>query len=107
MLSSLFSVKLKNLINLPVSITHSEAYDLPTYLPGTDIDLQTAVQSRYDQIFKETGNAGIANYYANQLKISSENMSVTNRIALNGMKFNLNGDNFFIQEVLNKIEINY
>ncbi|MFI5145419.1 MAG: cell surface protein SprA, partial [Ignavibacteria bacterium] len=107
LLASLFSVKLKDFLSIPFTFSHTESYDLPQYVPGTDIDLQTAIQTQFNSVYAKTGNSTLATIASNNLKIASQNLSVVNRIAVNGFKFTLPGENYFIQEMLNKLQVSY
>lgn len=108
LLASAVSLKLKDFFTIPVTFSHSEVYDQPVYLPGTDIDLETAVQNEYNSVLNQLpGNTSFADYSANQIRIASQTLRVTNRFAINGFKFNFPSDNFFARELLNKIEIGF
>lgn len=108
MLASLVSVKYKDFFTIPISFSHSESYSQPRFLPSTDIDLETAVISKYNQVLQQNpGNVEMANYLSEQVRISAQNLSVRNRLTINGFKFTFPGDNFLVKEILNKIETNF
>lgn len=107
LLSKYVSVKFKNFFTIPVSFSHQEVMDYPKYLPATDIDLETAANNKYAEILAETGNQELASYYSNQLRISAQTLRIANRFSVTGAKFTFPGDNFFVQQILNKIEINF
>jgi len=107
LLASALSIKLKDFFTIPISFSHTEIYDKPKYLPNTDIDLETAVQNEYASVLNETNNASLAEYYSNQVRLSSQTLRITNRFAVNGFKFTFPSDNFFAKEILNKIEFNF
>lgn len=108
LLASMFSVRMKDFFNIPITFSHSETYDKPQFVPSSDIDLETAVQTEYAKVFDQTnGNQEAANYESNQLRIASQTLTINNRIAVNGFKFTLPGDNFFVQELLNKMELSF
>jgi hypothetical protein len=108
LMASMFSVKMKDFFNIPITFTHSETYDKPQFVPNSDIDLETAAQNEYTQVLAQTnGNQEYANYESNQLRIASQTLTINNRIAINGFKFTLPGDNFFVQELLNKMELSF
>jgi cell surface protein SprA len=104
LLSSSVSVKFKDFFTIPINFSHSEVYDKPTYLPDTDIDLETAVNNKLAQFHD---NPGIASYYADQVRIASQTLRITNRFSINGFKFTYPSDNFFVREIVNKIEVSY
>ncbi len=99
LLSSLISVKLKNFFTIPFSFSHSESITKPNYLPGTDVEVETAVQST----FNRTGSE----YLANNVRVASQTLTVQNRFSVNGMKFTFPGENFFVEQVLNKMEVSF
>jgi cell surface protein SprA len=108
LMASAISLKLKDFFTIPITFSHTESYDQPVYLPGTDIDLETAVQNKYNSVLNAPGGSpSFADYSANQLRIASQTLTVTNRFAVNGFKFNFPSDNFFARELLNKIEISF
>jgi hypothetical protein len=107
LLSSLISVKLKDFLTIPFTFSHIENFEQPKFLPNTDIDLETAVNNKYKTVLEQTGNPEIAQYYADELRISAQNLRVTNRFSVNGFKFTFPGDNFVVKELLNKIESNF
>lgn len=106
-LASAVSLNFKDFFYIPISFTHSEVYDQPTFVPLTDINLETAVQSKYYEVLNETGDPTFANYKANQVRISSQTLRIQNLFSINGFKFTFPGDNFFTKEILNKIEVSY
>jgi hypothetical protein len=108
LLASALSIKLKDFFTIPISFSHTEVYDKPRFLPGTDIDLETAVQNKYREVFNETnGNTAMADFSANQVRLASQTLRITNRFAVNGFKFTFPSDNYFAREILNKIEFSF
>jgi len=108
LLAKYVSVKFKDFFTIPLSFSHLEVSDKPKYLPATDIDLETAAQNKYDEILKETGgNTDLAEYQANQIRISSQTLRVANRFSISGMKLTFPGENFFVKQILNKLEVNF
>jgi hypothetical protein len=107
LLSKYVSVKFKDFFTIPISFSHLEVLDKPKYLPSTDVDLETAANSKYNQILAQTGDANIAQYYADQIRISAQTLRIVNRFSINGMKFTFPGENFFVKQLLNKIEFNF
>ncbi len=104
LLSRYLSLKFKNFLNMPITFSHQEDYDRPLYLPNTDVSLETAMQSirtRY------AADPSLGDYYANQLAISTQTLTVTNRFSINGFKVNLPGDGFVVQQMVNKIEVSF
>ncbi len=107
LLSKYISVKFKDFFTLPISFSHQEILDKPKYLPATDIDLETAANNKYAQILEETGNQELAAYYADQIRVASQTLRIANRFSITGAKFTFPGDNFFVQQILNKLEVNF
>ncbi len=107
LLASALSVKLKDFFTIPISFSHSEVFDQPVYLSGTDVDLETAVQNKYNAVYAQTGDKSFADYSANQVRIASQTLRVVNRFSINGFKFTFPSDNFFAREILNKMEFNF
>lgn len=107
LLSKYVSVKFKDFFTLPIAFSHQEILDKPKYLPATDIDLETAANNKYAQILEETGNAELAAFYADQIRVSAQTLRIANRFSISGAKFTFPGDNFFVQQVLNKLEVNF
>jgi len=107
LLSKYVSVKFKDFFTLPISFSHQEILDKPKYLPATDIDLETAANNKYAQVLEETGNPDIAAYYADQIRVSAQTLRIANRFSISGAKFTFPGDNFFVQQILNKLEVNF
>jgi cell surface protein SprA len=108
LLASAISIKLKDFFTIPISFSHSEVYDQPVYLPGTDIDLETAVQNKYNAVMQQLpNNPSFAEYSANQIRIASQTLRIINRFSVNGFKFTFPSDNFFAKEILNKMEISF
>jgi len=108
LLSSWLSIKFKDFFTIPITFEHSESYQKPLFLPNTDIDMETAAQNKYRTVLAQNPNdPSYAQYASDQVRIASQTLIVTNRFAVNGMKFTLPGDNFFVQEMLNKLEISF
>ena len=107
LLSKYVSVKFKDFFTIPLSFSHTEIQDKPRYLPSTDIDLETAANNKYAETLERTGNQQLAEFEANQIRISSQTLRIANRFSVSGMKFTFPGDNFFVKQILNKIEVNF
>ncbi|MBZ0202093.1 MAG: cell surface protein SprA [Ignavibacteria bacterium] len=107
LLSKYVSVKFKDFFTIPISFSHSEVLDNPNYLPSTDVNLEEAAQSKYDEILRQTGNTELAEYSANQIRTSAQTLRIANRFSINGMKFTFPGDNFFVKQIINKLEVNF
>lgn len=107
LLSKYVSTKFKDFFTIPISFSHLEVLDKPRYMPGTDVDLETAANNKYNQVLAQTGDEEFAQSQANNLRISSQTLRVANRFSITGMKFTFPGENFIVKQVLNKIEINF
>lgn len=107
LLSKYVSVKFKDFFTIPISFSHLEILDKPKYLPSTDVDLETAANNKYNEILAQTGNTELAEFYSNQIRISAQSLKIVNRFSINGMKFTFPGDNYFVKQLLNKIEFNF
>jgi cell surface protein SprA len=106
LLSKYVSLKFKDFFTIPISFSHLEVLDNPKYLPSTDIDLETAANNRYNELLPIAGEE-VARYYSNQIRISAQTLRIANRFSINGMKFTFPGDNFFVTQILNKLEVNF
>ncbi|MCX7877150.1 MAG: cell surface protein SprA [Ignavibacteria bacterium] len=108
LLSKYVSVKFKDFFYIPISFSHVETLDKPKYIPSTDVDIENAVRREYERILAENpGNVQLAEQRANNIRITSQTLKIRNSFAITGMKFNFPGDNFFVNEILNKMEINF
>ena len=107
LLSKYVSVKFKDFFTLPISFSHQEILDKPKYLPATDIDLETAANKKYAEILAQTGNTELAAYYADRIRIASQTLRIANKFSVTGAKFTFPGDNFFVKQILNKLEVNF
>ncbi|MCI0449624.1 MAG: cell surface protein SprA [Chlorobi bacterium] len=107
LLSRYVSVKFKDFFTIPISFSHTEILDKPKYLPSTDVDLETAANNVYNRVKDSTGNTELAEYMSNQVRVSAQTLRIANRFSISGMKFTFPGDNFFVKQILNKIEINF
>jgi cell surface protein SprA len=108
LLSKYVSVKFKDFFTLPISFAHQEILDKPKYLPATDIDLETAANNKYQEMLAlYPDNPEIAAYYADQIRVAAQTLRVANRFSITGAKFTFPGDNFFVQQILNKLEVNF
>lgn len=107
LLSKYVSLKFKDFFTIPVSFSHTEILDKPKYLPSTDIDLETAANNKYQEMLAQTGSEEIARYYSDQIRISSQTLRIANKFSISGMKFTFPGENFFVKQILNKIEVNF
>lgn len=106
LLSKYVSTKFKDFFTLPVSFSHLEVLDNPRYLPSTDVDLETAANNRYNELLPVVGEEA-ARYYSDQIRISAQTLRIVNRFSINGARFTFPGDNFFVKQLLNKIEVNF
>lgn len=107
LLSNYVSVKFKDFFSIPIAFSHTEIYDKPKYLPGTDIELESAVQSKYNQVLSQTGDVQLAEQLSEQVRINSQTLHINNRIGISGFKFNYPSDNYFVREIVNKFQVNF
>ncbi len=107
LLSKYVSVKFKDFFTIPISFSHQEILDKPKYLPATDIELETAANNKYAEIFAQTGDANLAAYYADRIRVASQTLRIANKFSVTGMKFTFPGENFFVKQLLNKLEVNF
>lgn len=108
LLSKYVSVKFKDFFTIPISFSHQEVLDKPKYLPATDIDLETAANNKYAEVLAQTnGNQELASYYADQIRVASQTLRIANRFSITGMKFTFPGENFFVKQLLNRLEVNF
>jgi hypothetical protein len=106
-LVSIFNENWKDFINLPVTFRHSENIINPVYYPGSDIDVDKAALELYNRVLNKTNDPVAAQQSADALKIESQSLGVRNEISINGMQFKLPGSNYFFENILNKIVINF
>ncbi|MEO8514304.1 MAG: cell surface protein SprA [Ignavibacteria bacterium] len=107
LLSKYVSVKFKDFFTIPISFSHQEILDKPKYLPATDIDLETAANNKYAEILTQTGDANLAAYYADRIRVAAQTLRIANRFSITGMKFTFPGENFFVKQLLNKLEVSF
>jgi cell surface protein SprA len=106
-LVSLFgSEKWSNFINLPITIRHSENSVKPKYFPGTDVEVSTAADQKYQQILKQTGDENLARTQSDNLIFESQTLGVTNSVNISGMSFNFPVDNYIFKNILNRFQFN-
>lgn len=104
---SLFgSEKWANFINMPITIRHSESFLKPKYFPGTDVEVTTASDQKYQQVLALTGNEDIARTQSENLIFESQTLGVQNSINISGMSFNFPVDNYIFKTILNKFQFN-
>jgi len=94
LLASLVSLKLKDFLTLPISFSHSEVFHKPLYIPSTDVELETALR-------------GFAPALQERLRIASQTLTVRNAFSVQGMKLTFPSENFFVKELVNKIELGF
>ena len=108
LLSKYVSVKFKDFFTLPISFSHQEVLDKPRYLPATDIELETAANNKYQEMLNlYPDNPEIAAYYADQIRVAAQTLRIANRFSITGAKFTFPGENFFVQQILNKLEVSF
>jgi Motility related/secretion protein len=107
LLSKYVSLKFKDFFTIPITFSHTEILDKPKYLPSTDIDLETAANNKYLEILAQTGDEELAQYYSDEIRISSQTLRIANKFSISGMKFTFPGENFFVRQILNKMEMNF
>lgn len=94
-------------LTMPLTFRHTERIVDPKYYPGTDIAIDNASQERYNQVFNQTGNEQLAITASNNLKIEAQTLEVRNEFGVSGMKFTFPGNNYFIDNILNRFEFNF
>ncbi|MBS1493756.1 MAG: cell surface protein SprA [Bacteroidetes bacterium] len=106
-LVSLFgSDKWGNFLTLPITFRHSENLLKPKYFPGTDVDVTTASDQKYQQVLASTGNTQLAKDQSENLIFESQTLGVQNSINISGMQFNIPVDNYLVTHILNRFQFN-
>lgn len=104
---SLFgSEKWANFINMPITFRHSENLVKPKYFPGTDVEVTTASDQKYQQVLSATGDENLARNQSENLIFESQTLGVQNSINISGMSFNIPIDNYFFKNILNRFQFN-
>ena len=106
-LVSLFgSEKWANFLNMPITFRHNESLIKPKYFPGTDVDVTTAADQKYQQVLASTGNSDLATTQSENVIFESQSLGVANSINISGMSFNIPVDNYFFKTILNRFQFN-
>lgn len=106
-LVSLFSDEWKDFINIPISFRHTESLTKPRYYPGTDIELNKAVEERYNKVLAETNDENLAREVSENLRIESQTLEVRNNLSFSGMALKFPGNNYLVDNILNTITSNF
>lgn len=106
-LVSLFgSDKWSNFINLPITVSHRETLVKPKYFPGTDVEVSTAADQKFQQVLKNTGDENLARIQSENLIFESQSLGITNSINISGMSLNIPVDNYVFKKILNRFTFN-
>jgi cell surface protein SprA len=105
--SSLFSEDWSKFINLPLTFRHSEILSKPKFYPGTDINLDKAVEERYKSLLQETGNEEYARFESEKLRIEAQSLEIRNELSIQGMQFNFPSNNYIVKTFLNRFLFNF
>lgn len=106
-LVSLFgSDKWSNFINMPITFRHGETLEKPKYFPGTDVEVSTAADQKYQQVLASTGDEDLARNQSENLIFESQRLAVTNSINISGMSFNIPVDNYIFKNIINRFQFN-
>jgi hypothetical protein len=87
-----------------VSYSHSESMTKPLYVPGTDILVEKAAAA----VASDTSNSSTHKYKnADDVRLQSENLSVTDSYAVPTIKFNIPSKTWLVTETINKMTFGY
>lgn len=100
------SEKWSNFINLPITVRHSENSLKPKYFPGTDVEVTTAAEQKFQQVLTQTGDEVYARNQSDNLIFESQSLGITNSINISGMSFNFPVDNYLFKNILNRFQFN-
>lgn len=107
LLSSVFSEGWANFLTLPIVYRHSESMVEPLYFPGTDVELESAIQQQYDLTLAKTGNPEEASKAADNVRIEAQTLSVRNSLGISNMGFNFPGNFFLFKNIINNFRFNF
>ena len=105
--SSIFSENWSNFISLPIVYRHSENMVEPLYFPGTDVELDKAIQQKYDAVLAQTGNTEEAQIAADNVRTEAQTLIVRNSIGINNMGFNFPSNFFLFKTIVNNLRFNF
>jgi len=106
-IASAFGDEWKDFLNLPISFRHSENLIKPKYFPGTDIAIDNAATSKYEQVLKKTNDVNLAKTAANDIQLQAQSLSVSNNITISGLAFKFPGNNYFVRTIANAFSVNF
>lgn len=105
--SSIFSEEWSNFINFPLTFRHAENLTKPTFFPGTDINIDRAVEERYNALLQATGDEEFARAESEKIRIEAQTLEIRNELAVQGMQFNFPSNNYVIKNLLNRFVFNF
>jgi len=101
------SEKWSNFLTMPISFRHAENIYKPKYFPGTDVEVQTAANQKYNQVLRQTGDETLAQEQSDNVILESQSLQILNSLNITGMSFNIPVDNYLFTNILNRFQFNF
>ena len=88
---------------LAMSYSHSENYQRPQYVPGSDVLVEQAAQ----QVAAAIANGEPVNTKPDDIRLASQTLIVTDSYALPSLRFNIPLDTWLVTKTINQITFGY
>jgi cell surface protein SprA len=92
---------------LPFNYSRSESMLTPKYIPGTDILISSVVEQEIDRLESEGFDRDEAERIADQLRIESQTMRVSDSYSAPNIRLNLPSNRWYIKETINNIRMGF
>ncbi|MCW8850944.1 MAG: cell surface protein SprA, partial [Melioribacteraceae bacterium] len=90
--------------NLNVNYSHNESVSKPLYLPGTDINVDKAVeQAREELVASPEISEEQATSIAEEIRTSSQTINVSDTWSLSSIRFKLPSRSWYVEDIINNL----
>ena len=89
--------------NFNVNYSHSESVSKPLYKPGTDINVDEAVEQEKEKLIDSGLSDTEAESEAEEIRTASQTLSVSDTWSLSSIRFKLPSRAWYIEEIINNL----
>jgi cell surface protein SprA len=87
-----------------LNYSHSESVAKPLYKPGTDINIDEAVNQQAEQLINDGVPEEEAKTIAEEIRVESQSVNISDTWSLSSIRFKLPSKSWYIQDIVNNIQ---
>lgn len=93
--------------NFNVSYTHSESVSKPKYIPGTDIEVNQAVEQEKEKLISQGVDKTEVEKLAEEIRTETQSLNTSDTWSISSIRFKLPSKSWYVQDIINNLQFSY